>query len=188
MNFKIEPFERLPQGLSPSAYVDFFLFIAGLKPSLRIFINDLNLINQINQWCNENSVFFLSNKDGYVCIAKNRDEVKILQATDDSIQPHEYKLGLLLGYPSCCCKKIAKIGEKNIDNWESLLIKKSTFKGQFKLIDIAGYRNGSSLISHIPCSTECEKSLYIAKKSLAIISNYRRNHHFNQWQCWLKYD
>ncbi|WP_035277437.1 hypothetical protein [Desulforegula conservatrix] len=184
--FPIKKFETLPSDLNKSNYIDFLLLLANLKPALRIKI-DRNLTkHELNTWCTENHFGFSSNEGGYICVAVDKDTADLVQKTDDSYEPHEYKLGLLLGYPTCCCKNISTIGEKFIDEWEGELIKNYTFEGEFELINPKGYGAGFSLISHVPCSPVCKPSLNIAQKSLQIITFYKFNKHFSHWKYWTK--
>ncbi|EIW19582.1 MULTISPECIES: hypothetical protein [Pelosinus] len=93
-------------------------------------------------------------------------------------------MGHLLGYPICCCQKIAVVGEMYIDEWEALFVKKTHFEGRYKIINPKGYREGYSLISHIPCSPNCEPSLNIAQKALSIIMLNKYNKYFDKWNYW----
>ena len=130
----------------------------------------------------------LYDKDGYAFIARDEKTIKNLEQLDTSNLPHEYELGCLLGYPDCCCKQIANIGEKNIDKYEMNLVNNSNFKGVFELINPQGYKDGYALISHIPCSSTRKDSLLIAQKSLHIIAYYYNKKCFEPWiQHWKQY-
>ena len=187
-DFSIEAFEALPENLPKSSYIDFLLLLASLKPALRIKISqDENRI-ALNDWCETNDFYLLLGEDSYVFIAKNKTMAKNLEQIDTSSFSHEYELGQLLGYPDCCCKKIAAIGEMNIDTYEEEFINDSNFKGAFELINPKGYKNGYALISHIPCSPTCEDSLLIAQKSLYIVAQYNDRKSFQIWKnVWKQY-
>ena len=189
IHFTIEAFESLPQKLPKSIYIDFLLFLANLKPSLRIRVSEEENKNALNEWCKTNNFYLLFGKDNYIFIGKNKTIIKKLEETDTSTSPHEYKLGCLLGYPDCCCKKIADISEKNIDKYEEELIKNSSnFQGAFELINPKGYKKGYALISHIPCSYECKASLLIAQKTLYIVAQNNDRKNFLPWiNAWKKY-
>jgi hypothetical protein len=186
INFPVKIFEELPENLNNSNYIDFLLFLAKLKPTLRIKVSDKSTKHKLNTWCISNCFSFLSNEKNYICISNDPITADMLQKTDDSYVPHEYELGRMLGYPACCCKRIAGIGEKNIDEWEEKFIKNSKFEGEFELINPKGYKKGYSLISHIPCSPVCKHSLNIAKKALSIITYYKNRIYFDKWDCWIK--
>ena len=186
IDFPVKKFEELPDSLPTSDYIEFLLLIAKLKPALRVNITDEATRKKLNAWCKNYNLFFLYNGSGYVCIATDQIYVNRLQKTDDSFKPHEYELGYLLGYPQCCCKNISYVGEKNIDEWENEFIRTSKFEGEFELINPKGHREGYALISHIPCSSNCEQSLYIAKKALNIITCYKNYKYFDKWKYWRK--
>ena len=188
INFPIQAFVELPNGLPKSSYIDFLLFLADLKPSLRIKISKYEHKRELTEWCEKNGFYLLLGKDDYLFIGKNKDMLSQLEQIDTSNLPHEYELGRLLGYPDCCCKRIADIGEKNIDDYEKKFIETSDFIGAFELIDPQGYKDGYALISHIPCSPICEDSLHIAQKSLYIIAHYKDRKCFEIWtNYWKKY-
>jgi len=186
ISFPIKIFEELPEELNNSNYIDLLLFLAKLKPALRVKIIDESTKQKLKTWCVTNHFSFLSNERNYICIALDKETANRLQKADDAYEPHEYELGRLLGYPACCCKNISNVGEKNIDEWEDKFIKNSKFKGEFELINPKGYREGYALISHIPCSSACKHSLYIAKEILSIITYYKDNKHFDKWKYWVK--
>jgi hypothetical protein len=188
IKFPINAFEQLPQNLLKSNYIDFLLFLANLKPALRVKIYEEEIKTSLSNWCKENSFNFLDDEYNYIYIAKSKKMVESLKQIDNSNTPHESKLGLLLGYPMCCCEKISYVGEANIDKWEESLINNEIFKGKFELINPNGYRNGYALLSHIPCSPTCINSLHIAQKVLCIIACYKDNKHFETWQNnWHRY-
>lgn len=184
VEFPTKAFETLPNSLNGSNYIDFLLLLAKLKPALRIKIDTDSIKNEVGEWCVSNGFAFLCNRSNYACIALAQGAAERLQQTDDSCWPHEYQLGRLLGYPECCCNKIADVGEENIDEWERVFIQRSRFEGQFVLISPAGYREGRSLISHIPCSSACRPSLDIALAALRVIMDHTGNRHFCRWECW----
>lgn len=182
--FNIADFESLPEGLKDSDYVDLLLFLINQKPGVRLGKSSLELQNQMKNWAKKRNFGFIVNYDNYVYLGKTKLIARMIQLIDDSYFSHEFLLGRFLGYPTCCCKKVKFIGEKNIDLWENELCNTSIFKGKFRLINPSGYTQGKSLISHIPCSCNCEKSLTIAKKALSIIIQNKENEKFSRWKEW----
>src|SRR3546814_12102422 len=77
---------------------------------------------------------------------------------------HTAHLGLMLGYPRCCARAAARVGESSLDTWAAGLTRRR-FLGRFTAIQITGYRQGRALISHIPCSPNCLASLLLARRS-----------------------
>ena len=184
-SFKIDGFASLPECLKQSDYIDLLLFLMHEKPSVRLGKNDAFSYNQMKKWCRKNKFRYVISNDGYMYISKYYTIAKIVQLVDDSSYNHSYILGLLLGYPKCCRKAIMKIGELNIDKYESILCKKK-FIGDYRLIDPSLYTKGCALISHVPCSTHCKESLIIAKKAFHIINYYHHYQCMERWNVFMK--
>ena len=67
-NFPIQIFESLPSNLDNSNYIDFLLFLAGLKPALRIKCKDY-FKNALTKWCENYSFSFMISPEKYIYIA-----------------------------------------------------------------------------------------------------------------------
>lgn len=183
--FPVRTFEALPPSLTPSSYIDFLLLLGGLKPTLRLHVTKSRAQHALESWCKEHGYAATSNSSRYICIAKTQDATLRLQELDDSHEAHEYELGLLLGYPPCCCLKAAEVGESNLDEWEETMSQDAAFRKLPNcLIDPHRYTEGSSLISHIPCSPQCEASISIAKAALCIIRCQKDSYRFRRWSRW----
>lgn len=183
-NFCLAAFELAPLNLPKSAYVDILLFMAELKPSLRIGPLDTQEASQIINWAMAFKYFAKSDEDRFIFISKTNN-VDYLIEVDRSCLEHTQELGQLLGYPDCCAKKIAEVGEENIDSYEQNVVYKWKFENEFKRINPMFYYQGCSLISHIPCSPTCVYSLSIAKKILTIIEENKSRHSFSKFKFWL---
>jgi hypothetical protein len=85
-----------------------------------------------------------------------------VMALDRSPGNHTYSFGRALGYPPCCCRAAAGVGDHAIDAWAEQF-RAARFYGRFRQIDPSGYREGRALISHVPCSTSCGPSLRMAE-------------------------
>lgn len=178
-------FEALPLDLTRSSYIDFLLLLGDLKPTLRLRVTEPRIQRALEFWGKEHGYVSSANPFGYICIAKTQDIAFRLQQLDESYEAHEYEFGLLLGYPPCCCRKAAEVGERNLDAWEKTMSQDAIFQGwPNDLIDPRGYTEGSSLISHIPCSAQCEPSLSIAKAALRIIRCQKDSRYFRRWSRW----
>lgn len=177
INFDIEMFENLPMTLQKSNYIDLLIFIANLKPAVRIKTDGNNKC--LIDWCINNQLYFSCGEDDYFYISRTKEIVERLKRTDASCVPHEYELGTLLGYPECCCKKISSVGEINIDKWEEAFINNSVFRGEYELINPKGYRDGYALLSHVPCSSTCRNSLEIALEVLCVVVRNKNNQYFS---------
>lgn len=183
--FPIRAFEELPPSLPPSSYIDFLLLLGGLKPTIRLYVIEARTQHAIEFWGEEYGYASAANPFGYIYIAKTQDAALRLRELDDSPEAHEFELGLLLGYPQCCCRRAAEIGESNLDEWEATISQDAAFRrAPNYLIDPCGYTEGASLISHIPCSVQCKASLSIARATLRIVLYQKNSHYFCRWSRW----
>ena len=106
-------------------------------------------------------VFYVS-KDGKCADAKKLEE-----------DGNHFELGILLGYPECCCRFFAEnFSSKNTDLTLKTLENSKGYEFNF-LNNICARHFDISLLSHFPCSFECEESTAIAQKNLeSIKKNY----------------
>ncbi len=184
--FDIDAFSSLPISLKDSDYVDLLLLLSGLKKAVRIGNNSVKIYNEMSFWCKRFKYVDTVSCSGWMYISRYACFSKFVSAIDDLRFSHSYILGLVLGYPSCCSRQIADIGEQFIDKWEKNLVNSGNFNGDYSLINPGGYLAGNSLISHVPCSCKCEKSLVIAKSALKIIKAYRNYDCMSRWQKWFE--
>jgi hypothetical protein len=92
---------------------------------------------------------------------------KVLEMKND----HK-RLGLLLGYPECCIDFfIQNEPERSrLDNDYSICTLKNSKARRFPFFTNVFKRSKDAvLISHFPCSFDCEKSIEIAKRNLQLI-------------------
>ncbi|MEY0876678.1 DUF483 domain-containing protein [Providencia manganoxydans] len=185
-NFNLEAFASSPSDLPKSAYVDLLLFISDIKPAVRIGVLDDVRAFKLYLWAIDFKYFSKIDNDGFVFISKLNNIEHLIQI-DQSNQDHTEELGKLLGYPHCCIKKISEIGESNIDLYEENVVYNWSFENDFQLINPKLYYQGYSLISHIPCSPTCKKSLLIARKTLSVIKNNQSHYRFSNFKKWLSH-
>lgn len=178
--FNIKIFEALPTDLRNNDYIDLLLFLIRQKPSIRLGKNTAKAYGNMKRWCNKYGYKFIISSSGYMYISKQLWLAKLTQLVDDSLSEHTGLLGLLLGYPKCCRKKIKAIGESNIDEYEQQLCNQ-VFTGDYHLIDCSLYTKGYALISHVPCCNNCDESLKIAKSTLKIIRQYKSYPCMKRW-------
>lgn len=164
----------------PSSKVDILLFLLNLKPAFRTCIKTDKAYDLFLGWCDSNQFFFRIDHENFCYAAKEKSIVDDLYKIDHSIYAHEIEMGRQLGYPECCCLKIAKMGEIAIDHYESWLSNQD-FKGEFRLINPYKYRQGIAFISHVPCSTDCLPSLKIAKSMAQFIDKHASKPFFKSW-------
>lgn len=180
--FNISAFENLPTTLKPSDYVDFLLFLANEKPCLRLGYNQSDIYLEMIAWCKAYKMSYVISKAGFMYISKCFPLANIAKIVDDSTISHTYIFGKILGYPSCCSKRIAMIGERNIDDFEKEFVSNSNFQAPYNIINPKGYIDGYSLISHIPCCTTCKRSLAKARVTYNVILKYREHPAFSKWK------
>lgn len=185
-SFNLKAFECLPTTLKPSDYVDLLLFLAHEKPCLRLGYNQPDVYLEMITWCREHNLSYVVSQAGFMYISKYFVLAYIAKVIDDSTLSHTYIFGRILGYPSCCSKHIAMIGERNIDYFEKQFVSNSDFHPPYNIINPKGYIEGYSLISHIPCCTTCKKSLKKASNIYNIILKYSEHPAFSRWKSyWL---
>lgn len=183
-SFDLRAFESLPTTLKPSDYVDFLLFCMHKKHCVRLGKNSSQTYHEMITWCNNHNLAYIVSASGYMYIARNKPLAWLAKIADDSLSNHTYFFGKLLSYPSCCSKKLANIGENKIDAFEKELVEQNKFAPPFNLINPEGYVKGYALISHIPCCSECKKSLKLAQNVYRVISDHKEHPSF---KCWVNY-
>lgn len=174
-----ESFQSNPS-LPFSVNVDVMLLLLGLKPCLRTKMHSSEGLQLIKSWCHQFKAFFHVDHECFIYISFNKNLMKKVIEVDQCIQKHEETLGKLLGYPECCSKKIASIGEDNIDEFEQTFSQKK-FQASYHLINPKNYPKGKAFISHVPCSTSCINSLKIAQKFYLFLKNHETNKLFEGW-------
>lgn len=176
----LEFFLNFEKYFLPSVQVDFLLFLINLKPSLRTKLRSKILDQSLMQsWCEKHGFSYLV-VDDFFYLGRQYNLVFKAAELDLSNRPHERELGAIFGYPECCCKKIAKIGEMHIDEYENELLK-GVFNEEFHLINTSKYRQGYAFISHVPCTSDCQASLKIAKELASFLESHNHIPLFKKW-------
>jgi len=106
----------------------------------------------------------------FVYLSKSRETAEKAKLAEEK-QNHP-ELGLLLGYPKCCCEFFQKnFSAKNTDLTLKILENSEGF--EFPLYtNIAARHFDVSLLSHFPHSFECRPSVEIAKNNLDAIKKH----------------
>lgn len=180
--FNLKIFEDVPTLLKPADYVDILLFLINKKLTLRLAFNESKSYNEVISWCKKYKFHYIISKSGFMYISKKYLLAWITMKCDDSTYNHTLILGLLLGYPLCCSRKVASIGELEIDNYENELISNNSFEEPYNIINPKGYIYGYSFISHVPCCASCNKSLKIAEKAYKVVKQNKDNPKFSIWK------
>ena len=152
----------LPPCLPPSARVDILHVSAGTRPVARLRVQNAESISEVVAWARRCGLYSLCDEDGFVAVSFCPSRVRRVMTVDRSPEQHARSLGLMLGYPWCCCRAAERIGEDQLDAWAKLMSNQH-YVGIFGIINPDGYELGVTLVSHIPCSSRCVLSLKMAK-------------------------
>ena len=113
-------------------------------------------------------------RNGYffVYVSKNRDLAE--KAKDAEEKNRHFELGIILGYPKCCCDFFEKnFNENNTDLALKTLNYSSGLEFPF-YSNIAARHFDVSLLSHFPHSFECRPSIEMAKSNLKVIEKHSK--------------
>lgn len=158
--------------------VNEILFVLkGLKPVARQGFYPEEL-EKVKEFCRKNNLFIelspykiLLDKEKYSDHGKkvprdypqglffayiSKDQEKALLANLYETRQDHYRLGLILGYPECCVRFYCAEFENNNIAPEH--------NNYHELIDIRKRKTDQSLISHFPCSPNCQESIELANK------------------------
>ena len=167
--------------LPESAKVDITQFIAGLKPAVRTKLTTNSCATKLVRIISSLNWYYALDDDGYLVIARDKNLPHIIMEVDQSISNHEEDLGLLLGYPLCCCCYVSKIvGEECIDNISSARAY-YLYNKHNKFLDVTNYLDGISLLSHLPCSLYCLASFELSLRMKNFIENHIECEFFSLW-------
>ncbi len=128
------------------------------KSSYKIVLQDKEIFT------NKGRIVAPGNPHGMFLVYISKNHFKALWVCLYETKQDHRNTGIMLGYPSCCVEFFVQEFEKGNVNpvhlptnmWTNL-----TFRDE----DVV-------LLSHFPCSSECEKSIVMAKKNFEIIQRY----------------
>lgn len=173
--------------------------IEGNKPCSRILVFEDEL-NKIIDFLNENNLYaavsdfkvvkqntqseFYSDssikisknsaRKGYffIYLSKNKETAEKAKLIEESNKHKE--LGLLLGYPECCCEFFEKnFNGQNTDLTLKILENSDGYEFPF-YSNVAARHFDVALLSHFPHSFECKPSIEIAKNNLKTIEKHSK--------------
>ncbi len=154
-----------PDWLKSSAIVDLVHLLSGIRPVIRTEIQSQYRENDVRRWVSRLGCYCCFDDDAFTVISRTPILCRRVLTIDRDPMEHTKALGCALGYPSCCVRAAARIGEENIDDWATEIGSK-LYLGRFKVIDPSGYLQGKSAVSHVPCSPRCQRSLAMAVQAL----------------------
>ena len=108
----------------------------------------------------------------FLYLSKNKEMAGHANFLEENSKHKE--LGLLLGYPKCCCEFFERnFDKKNTDLTLKVLENSDGYEFQF-YNNIAARHFDVALLSHFPHSFECKPSTEIAKNNLKVIKKYSK--------------
>ena len=182
--------------------LDVLYVIEGIKPCARILVHEESL-NKAKKFLDENKILFevsefkilkqylqsdfYSDKSSKVSkdsqekghfilyISKDKQIAQNAKAAEEKMLHKD--LGLILGYPDCCCDFFEKhFDAKNTDLTLKALEKSDGYEFSF-YANIAMRHFDFSLLSHFPHDFSCHESIAIAKRNLETIKKYSNEVH-----------
>lgn len=175
---------RFPFGRFPlSTRVDLLRLFARSAKVIRLRPVADSGASDVREWATDAGLAVHADGEGYVAIGRSEERTRRVLRVDASVDPHEEELGRLLDYPDCCVKAITAIGESAIDARAAELPSRP-HRGRFRLIDIARYRDGLALVSHVPCSSACRPTLELAERSLTALDELTGLPQYEALRAW----
>ncbi len=153
--------QAAPGWMRPSAQVDLAQLRRSIRPAIRSQVAGPVDRTELRRWTRRTGLFAVVDKDGFFSLSADASSARRVLRIDARAGRHVVALGRALGYPICCCRAAARCKEERLDAWAEV-ISSRRFVGLFRLIQPKGYLNGSSSISHVPCSARCAASLRMA--------------------------
>lgn len=151
--------DEVPDWLPPSAITDIRLLLLDAKPAARLHVGHHG--GELRRWARRLGLFTSVDADGYAAISRSPAVARRIIDLDRRPGRHTLALGTMLGYPACCSRAAARVGDEGIDRRHQA-VSRCRFHGRFRAIDPSGYVEGTSRISHVPCSHRCKPSLALA--------------------------
>src|ERR1041385_4700279 len=87
--------------LRPSTVIDILVWCATSKPAIRSQLLHVSDSVTLREWADEQGASFALDGAGFFAIARDGAAHELLEL-DRHTASHEYDLGIMLGYPSCC--------------------------------------------------------------------------------------
>lgn len=162
----------LPSWLKPSAAVDLAQLWFCIRPMMRTELARPVARETVRQWARHYRFFAALDDDGFLVLSRTPCLSRRTLDLDRSPGDPTFALGRRLGYPYCCCRKAASMGDAALDALAGRFCSEDFF-GRFKLISPLGYGDGHALISHIPCSPRCMPSLKMAETLAQKLNHFR---------------
>ena len=179
--------------------LEILFVLHGLKPVARQGFYDYE-IREVEQFCKKNNLFFVksefkvmladkdrpfSNKgiilsgnderEGMYFVYISKDELQAQKAAYYEITQDHYNLGITLGYPACCSKFFHEQfpARSKLDNDYEIPVLENSTGNEFPfVVNIFLRHKDYCLLSHFPCSLECNKSIGLGMKNYGLLHSY----------------
>jgi hypothetical protein len=161
----------LPSWLKPSASVDLAQVWFRIRPAMRTELAQRTNPAEIRRWALRFGLFPAVDHDMFLVLSGTPSLSRRILNMDRGPGNHTFALGCSLGYPYCCCRKAALVGDAGLDALAGTFHPED-FWGPFKMINPLGYKEGCALISHVPCSPRCMPSLRKADRLNRNLGNF----------------
>src|ERR1043166_5681737 len=111
----ILPQSPLPEWLKASAAVDLAQLWFRIRPAIRTELKRPVPVDTVFRWARRFGFFCVLDEDHFLILSRDSRLARNLLLLDRSSVDHTYRFGIGLGYPRCCCRKAAVIGESGLD-------------------------------------------------------------------------
>jgi len=95
-----------------------------------------------------------------------------VMAIDQGAGDYTRAPGLALGYPACCVRSAARVGDRELDAWATRVANRR-FVDRCALTSPAAIPLGRAFLSYVPCSSRCVMSRVVAETIAALLWPYR---------------
>lgn len=157
---------------------EIFLLLRDMKPVVRQLYSDEEM-SRVVDFCKSNDLVLIKSefrvsvnpdesfldtgivsKEGFIIVYISKSFDIARQAKHAEMQNDYKSLGLLLGYPNCCIVFFTKnFSAKNTN---------LTHKPANPYTNLTRRKNDYCILNHFPCSSDCEKSIGLAKGYLTV--------------------
>lgn len=154
-----------PSWALPSFRIDLRCLLSGVRPTVRTTATGARDQAEVFAWARRMGLHAVLDSAGFVTLSRSASRARRAMDVDWSPGHHTAALGLLLGYPACCARTAARVGDAGLDAWKTP--ERRRYVGRFAAIDVGGYGRGHGFLSHVPCSPRCVPSLRQAEAAAA---------------------
>ena len=131
-----------------------------VKSKFKVLLKD-ECGNNSSHYTNKGIRVEENDPQGMFFVYLSKEEEKVWLASYYELVEDHQKLGLILGYPTCCVAFFCKIFDENKTNLE--------LEPTNPWTDLSKRSKDRVLLSHFPCSSECPESIALGKKYFGVL-------------------